>query len=80
MNTWEIIGLSFMAVTTAFTWGLALAWTIERLATGRWWWSATTQRCSSQTTYTIKAVDPAEAFLTGQRQERQRAAAKLPRL
>lgn len=79
MNTWEIIGLSFMTVTTALTWGLALGWTLERLVTGRWWWNANKRQDSAQTTYTINTGDADDALARAQRQERHRAAAKLSR-
>lgn len=39
LSAWEIAGLSFMMLTTAAVWGLALAWSIERLVTGHWWWN-----------------------------------------
>lgn len=83
MSAWEIAGLAVMMLTTSATWGLALAWSIERLVTGRWWWAkakcchAAKRQAGPAVTYNIAARDSQDAFMRAQRQERERAAMKV---
>ncbi|MFL0158485.1 hypothetical protein [Mycobacteroides chelonae] len=84
-NTWEIAGLAVMMLTTSATWGLALAWSIERLVTGRWWWAkakcchAAKRQAGQAVTYNISARDSQDAFIRSLRQECERAAMKSGR-